>query len=176
MEEDFFEEELDDEVMENEEVQEENAPSKTETPKQNPYEKLVQDYLEKEIETDESLKSNYIENRISQCFKYITSCAQKFKVGNCAMIEDNVVYKWARDYFNDGIAKTELEQQKVKDEKEKAKKERAETERKKAEAEKKRQQEYAEFMARPVEVVPLTERQKELKRLENATQLSLFDF
>ena len=162
--------------MENEEVTEETTPSTKEEPKQNPYEKLVQDYLEKEIQTDECFRKNYIENRISQCFKYITSCARKQSVGNCAMIEDVQVYKWARDYFNDGIAKKEIEDQKAQKEKDKAKKAKLEEERKKAEAEKKRQEEYAKFLAKPREETPLSERQKELKRLENATQLSLFDF
>ena len=59
------------------------------------------------------------------------------------MIEDNVVFKWARDFYNDGIALKELEEKKAKEQKESEKKAKA-----KADAERKKI--LDEFYSKPM--------------------------
>lgn len=59
----------------------------------------VKRYLDDLSEKDECLKSLYVPSKIKDCFKYITEQARKQTVNNCAMVEDTVVYKWARDYY-----------------------------------------------------------------------------
>ena len=59
----------------------------------------VKKYLDDLSEKDGCLKSLYVPSRIKDCFKYITEQARKKAVNNCAMVEDSVVYKWARDYY-----------------------------------------------------------------------------
>ena len=66
--------------------------------------RIILQHLIKECETDESLKNN-IETKIKNTplgmFNYIKDKAKEFAVDNCAMIEDNKVYEWAREYWND---------------------------------------------------------------------------
>ena len=59
----------------------------------------VKKYLDDLSEKDECLKTLYVPSKIKDCFKYITEQARKQAVNNCAMVEDSVVYKWARDYY-----------------------------------------------------------------------------
>ena len=59
----------------------------------------VKKYLDDLSEKDECFKSLYVPFKIKDCFKYITEQARKQTVNNCAMVEDCVVYKWARDYY-----------------------------------------------------------------------------
>lgn len=65
----------------------------------------VKKYLDDLSEKDECLKTFYIPSKIKDCFKYITSEARKKAVSGCAMIEDSVVYKWARDYYIEVLPK-----------------------------------------------------------------------
>ena len=65
----------------------------------------VKKYLDDLSEKDGCLKTFYIPSKIKDCFKYITSEARKKAVSGCAMIEDSVVYKWARDYYIEVLPK-----------------------------------------------------------------------
>ena len=63
-------------------------------------EKAIREYLEKQCEQDEALKSLYNPEKIHDCYDFIKNCVEKMqRTGNCAFIDDAVVYKMARDYF-----------------------------------------------------------------------------
>lgn len=59
----------------------------------------IKAYFEEQIKTDEALKAVYDESKLDKCWGYIVSQARKLATSNCAMVEDAVVYKWARDYM-----------------------------------------------------------------------------
>lgn len=69
------------------------------------YEKIVKNYLDRQTGSDEALKAVYVPSKIKDCFKYITEEARKKAVNNCAMVSDEQVYKWARDYYFDVLPK-----------------------------------------------------------------------
>ncbi len=131
--ENYCDDELDEENEELENVSSENENSKT-NENNNIYLKIIEDYLLSQIKTDEGLKSNFIPNTIDFCFDFIKSNAQKKAVNGCAMISDDEVFKWSRDFYNDGIAKEKLNEEKEKIEKKaKQQKEKEEKERKEKE-------------------------------------------
>ena len=68
-------------------------------------EERVKNYLDRQIEDDDALRSFYVPSKIRDCFKYITEQARKAAVNGCAMIEDSVVFKWARDYYIEELPK-----------------------------------------------------------------------
>lgn len=166
------EQNMNEDFFEDEEIQEtENTTADVQDKKNggNPYLKVIQDYLEKQVSEDPGFKNNYIPDRTEKCFEYIRNNASKQKVGNCAVVEDSVVFKWARDYFNDGIALKEFEE-------ESARKKSENEKRRKAEEEKRRAEEYRKFMEKPVPETSSEERKKEMAKYMKAEQLSLFDF
>ena len=71
-----------------------------------PQEIAVKKYLDDLSEKDECLRTLYLPSKIKDCFRYITEQARKKAVNNCAMIEDSVVYKWARDYYIEELPKS----------------------------------------------------------------------
>ena len=73
--------------------------------KLNPQEEVIKRYLEEQIKKDEALRTLYIPNKIKDCFAYIKAQAQKKASNGCAMIEDAVVFKWARDYYLEELPK-----------------------------------------------------------------------
>ena len=76
--------------------------------------RIILKHLEKECETDNSLKNN-IETKINNTplgmFNYIKKKARKEAIDGCAMIEDSKVYEWAREYWNDYDETNKLEEQ-----------------------------------------------------------------
>ena len=73
--------------------------------KLSPQEIAVKKYLDEQSEKDECLRTLYLPSKIKDCFAYITEQARKKAVNNCAMIEDSVVYKWARDFYIEELPK-----------------------------------------------------------------------
>lgn len=67
----------------------------------------IKEYLQKEIKTDMALAQVYDEKRLSDCYKYIRNQAKKMAKDGCAIVEDAVVYKWARDFFYGDTENTE---------------------------------------------------------------------
>lgn len=59
----------------------------------------IKQYFEEQIKTDPALAEAYKESKLNDCWKYITSQAKASAKNGCAMIEDSVVYKWARDFM-----------------------------------------------------------------------------
>lgn len=80
----------------------------------NPYIKIILEHLIKRISEDMFLEEIVMNStrKIEECWKYITSDASKQKKGNCAMIEDYVVFGWAEDFFS--IPDSEYEKFKIK--------------------------------------------------------------
>lgn len=128
-----------DEIIGDEENNETSLPEE----KENPYIKIIHDYIQSVRENDTALQNSFIEGMDKECFSYIRENARKQSQGDCAMIEDNVVFKWARDFYNDGIALKELEEKKAKEQKESEKKAKA-----KADAERKKI--LDEFYSKPM--------------------------
>lgn len=59
----------------------------------------IKAYFEEQIKTDPALAEAYKEEKLDKCWKYIISQAKSHAKNGCAMIEDAVVYKWARDFM-----------------------------------------------------------------------------
>lgn len=63
-------------------------------------EKVIKEYLEKQCESDESLKALYHPEKIKDCYEFIKNAVEKMqREGICACVEHPVVFKMARDYF-----------------------------------------------------------------------------
>lgn len=59
----------------------------------------IKTYLEETIKTDSALAAVYDSNKFDDCCKYIIAQARKLAKDNCAIVEEEVVYKWARDFY-----------------------------------------------------------------------------
>ena len=68
----------------------------------NNHEQVIKNYLETQIIEDAALREKYDPKKLSACYKYIVSQARKQADNGCAMIDDAVVYKWARDFYLEG--------------------------------------------------------------------------
>lgn len=64
----------------------------------------IKKYMEEASQTDPALKSVYDETKLPACWNYIKDQARKSAKNGCAMIEDSIVYKWARDFMFGDIA------------------------------------------------------------------------
>lgn len=98
---------------------------------------IIKKYLEGCCQADPYFKAKYVESQLDKCLEFITDMARERANGsNCIAIEDATVFKWARDFFNDGTAALE-EERKQKEFEERQKRLEEEANRK-AEEEKKR--------------------------------------
>jgi hypothetical protein len=77
----------------------------------NNHEQVIKNYLETQIVEDAALREKYDPEKLSACYKYIVSQAKKQADNGCAMIEDAVVYKWARDFYLEGLQNEEPEEE-----------------------------------------------------------------
>lgn len=130
---------------------------------------IILDYLKKQSEVDIGLKNNFDEKYINDCVDYICSQARKEIKGSSGYIADEVVYKWARDYFVDEIYKNKTEK--------KNESEKVQPEEKKNEPEKQEEK-----------IIEKEQKKKTLKKVEKKVsvlsekntddlyQLELFDF
>lgn len=60
----------------------------------------IKKYLDEQCEQDEALKTLYKPEKIDDCYKFIENAVREMpRKGNCACIDDAVVFKVARDYF-----------------------------------------------------------------------------
>lgn len=70
------------------------------------FEDTLKQYFEKLIKTDTAISAVYEEAKISKCASYIISQAKKqAQTHNCAVVSDEIVYKWARDFMLGDIEK-----------------------------------------------------------------------
>lgn len=58
----------------------------------------IVNYLLKQSDMKEKYENE--EKTVKQMFEYITGKAKDFKIGNAAIIEDDIVFSWAMEYFN----------------------------------------------------------------------------
>lgn len=134
---------------------------------------IILDYLKKQSKVDIGLKNNFDEKYINDCVDYICSQARKEIKGSSGYIADEVVYKWARDYFVDEIYKNKTEKKNEK----KNEPEKVQLEEKKNEPEKQEEK-----------IIEKEQKKKTLKKVEKKVsvlseentddlyQLELFDF
>ena len=77
---------------------------------------IIKAHLDKMAEQDDAFAARYaLESKsLDDCVQYIFSEAQKQKSGNCAAIEDAVVYGWAVHYYQEDNLKIDDVKAKVK--------------------------------------------------------------
>ena len=73
------------------------------------FKELIKAHLEKMAKQDFAFAQRYkLETKsLDKCLQYITAQAKKKAKGNCAAIEDAVVYGWAVHYYQEDDVKTE---------------------------------------------------------------------
>lgn len=75
----------------------------------------IQTYLEDFAKTSIEFQKKYDVSKIENCINFIMKQAKEFLKSKNGYIEDNIVFKWARDYFNDDIfAQEQAEQENLK--------------------------------------------------------------
>lgn len=79
------------------------------------FKELIKAHLEKMAAQDFAFAERYkLETKsLDECLKYITAQAKKKAKGNCAAIEDAVVYGWAVHYYQEDDVKVEQVKAKV---------------------------------------------------------------
>ena len=61
---------------------------------------IIKQYLEKQCQVDEALKSLYRPEKIDDCWNFITEAVKAMpRQGNTVCVEDAVVFKMARDFY-----------------------------------------------------------------------------
>lgn len=63
------------------------------------YQEMVVDYLLNYTVENQWNKVEESQKPFAECWKHIVSMASKVKDGNCAMVEDSQVYKWAVEFY-----------------------------------------------------------------------------
>ena len=76
----------------------------------------IKDYLEKQCEQDEALKTLYRPEKIQDCWNFIFETCKKLAHGASSCVEDAVVFKMARDYFIEILPKVAEEPPEIKKE------------------------------------------------------------
>lgn len=96
---------------------------------------IIKEYLDSQARIDPCFKEKYDETQLDKCIEFIWDMARE-KANNerSIAIKDETVFKWARDFFNDGTAaleakrKAEEEAKKKEEERKRMEKERYERE------------------------------------------------
>lgn len=70
----------------------------------NPTEKIILDYFEKNASEDLKKRAEKENKTIAGALRYASEQAQKQKVGNCACVADEIVFGWIMHYFEDESA------------------------------------------------------------------------
>ena len=78
----------------------------------------IKKYCEELAKSDVDFATHYNADKISACCNYITNQARKLAKGNCACVEDPVVYKWARDFFYGDTEEPAINQDETSDDEE----------------------------------------------------------
>lgn len=105
---------------------------------------IIKEYLESQARIDPCFKEKYDEMQLDKCIDFIYEHAELLvteRTGKqCVPINGETVFKWARDFFNDGTAALEAEKER-KAEEERKKREEEEAKRKAEEEAKKKEEE-----------------------------------
>jgi hypothetical protein len=78
----------------------------------------IKKYCEELAKSDVDFATHYNPDKLSACCNYITNQARKLAKGNCACVEDSVVYKWARDFFYGDTEESAVSQDETSDDEE----------------------------------------------------------
>lgn len=65
---------------------------------------ILEKYLAEQAKKDPAFAEKFDAKKMSACVSYVTSQARKYLQGKNGAVEASVIYKWARDFFNDGEA------------------------------------------------------------------------
>lgn len=65
------------------------------------YQEMIVDYLLNYTVENNWNKVEETQKPFSECWKHIVEEARKVKDGNCAMVDDTTVYKWAVEFYED---------------------------------------------------------------------------
>lgn len=65
---------------------------------------ILEQYLTEQAEKDPAFAEKFDAKKMSACVSYVTERARKHLQGKNGAVEGTLVYKWARDFFNDGEA------------------------------------------------------------------------
>ena len=77
----------------------------------------IKKYLEEQIQQDEALKALYRPEKINACYDFIMGAVKEMpRKGNCAFVDDGIIFKMARDYFIEILPKVADEPPEVKSE------------------------------------------------------------
>lgn len=87
----------------------------------------IKKYCEELAKSDVDFATHYNQDKISACCNYITNQARKLAKGNCACVEDSVVYKWTRDFFYGDTEEPSANQTEISDDEENLEEEEIET-------------------------------------------------
>lgn len=74
---------------------------------------ILEKYLAEQAEKDPAFAEKFDPKKMGACVSYVTSQARKYLQGKNGAVEDAVVYKWARDFFNDGEAEEAKENENI---------------------------------------------------------------
>lgn len=61
------------------------------------------DAIKKHLEADPSIAPMLTPGTLKNCNIFVTNCARKVLNHSNGQVADEICYKWARDYFNDGL-------------------------------------------------------------------------
>ena len=65
---------------------------------------ILEQYFAEQIQKDPAFAEKFDEKKIGACVSYVTERARKHLQGKNGAVEGTTVFKWARDFFNDGEA------------------------------------------------------------------------
>ena len=67
------------------------------------FKEIIKRHLDQMAQQDSAFAERYKDEKksLDECLKYITSQARKQAKGNCAAVEDAVVYGWAVHYYQE---------------------------------------------------------------------------
>lgn len=65
---------------------------------------ILEKYLAEQAKKAPAFAEKFDPKKMGACVSYVTSQARKYLQGKNGAVEDSIVYKWARDFFNDGEA------------------------------------------------------------------------
>lgn len=66
---------------------------------------ILESYLTEQAKRDEAFAAKFDSKKMGACVRYVVDKARKHLKGRNGAVEDTAVYKWARDFFNDGESK-----------------------------------------------------------------------
>lgn len=65
---------------------------------------ILEKYLAEQAQKDPAFAKKFDPKKMGACVSYVTERARKYLQGKNGAVEGTTVFKWARDFFNDGEA------------------------------------------------------------------------